>query len=67
MSDAQAAYQRALLRLLHQGATPEQIRTALLADPALTELADYIESLDPHALVVAGALVARWSGHDQPL
>ena len=67
MTDVQATYQRALLRLLHDGASPEEIRAALLADPALAELSDYIEDLDGHALVVARELVARWSGRDQPL
>lgn len=67
MSDVQAAYQRALLRLLHDGAGPEEILARLLADPALVELSDYIESIDPHALVVARELVAHWSGRDQPL
>lgn len=66
MTDVQAAYQRALLRLLHDGAGPEEVRTKLLADPDLVELSDYIMSLDLHALVVARELVARWSGRDNP-
>lgn len=64
MTDVQAAYQRALLRLLHDGAGPDEIRATLLADSDLVVLRDYIMSLDLHALVVARELVARWSGRD---
>ncbi len=67
MTDVQARYQSALLRLLRTGADPEVIRATLADDPALAELRDYVMSLDAHALSVAVELVATWSGTKDPM
>ncbi|MEM7156694.1 MAG: hypothetical protein AAF799_27850 [Myxococcota bacterium] len=54
-------YQRRLLALLAAQASPDELIAQLRADPVLEPLRDYIEQLDPHALVVAAELVARWA------
>jgi len=64
MTDVQARFQAALLRLLRQDLPAPTIRDRLHADPTLSELADYIASLDLHALAVAQALVAKWHPTD---
>ena len=53
-------YQQRLLDLLMRGHEPAGIVWALRADPQLAPLREYIEGLDPHALVVAAELIARW-------
>lgn len=53
-------WQVRLLELLREGKAPAEIRAALLADPELRPLHAYAAGLDPHALVVAAELVAKW-------
>ena len=60
-------YQRRLVELLREGIEPEAIRAALVATPELSPLRRYLEGLDLHALAVATALVARWSGVEPTL
>jgi len=60
--DVLRCYQRRLVELLREGVEPEAVRAALLATPQLASLRSYIEGLDLHALAVATALVAKWSG-----
>ena len=64
MTDVQARYQAALLGLLREDMPASTLRDTLLADPTLAELAEYIASLDLHALVVARELVAKWHPTD---
>ena len=56
-----AAYQKALLICLRDGATPAQVRARMLADPQLAPLHDYVRTLDDDALVIARQLVAKWA------
>ncbi len=53
-------YQRRLGQLLLAGEKPETIRARLREDPALTELREYIDSLQDTPLRIAAELAARW-------
>ncbi len=55
-----AHYQRQLSALLLAGKGPEQIRQALLQDPKLESLREYIQSLQDAPLVVAAQLATQW-------
>jgi hypothetical protein len=53
-------YQIRLGELLDRGASPDEIRAALLADEALDGLRDYVQRMDDRALAVAVELRRTW-------
>lgn len=55
-----ARHQHHLVTRLREGGEPESIVDALLGEPSLAPLHDYVASLDLHAVAVAAGLVARW-------
>ena len=53
-------YQGRLTELLDAAASPDEIRAALLGDPDLAPLRDYIERMDDRALAIAVELRQKW-------
>jgi hypothetical protein len=59
-------YQKKLAALLDEGATPDAIRAALLADPDLAPLHAYVRDMDDRALEVATQLRRTWGRAHSP-
>ena len=55
-----AAFQAALLELLAQGLSPEEVIARLRSDAAFAPFADYVETFEPRMVEVAAALVKKW-------
>jgi hypothetical protein len=55
-----AAFQAALLDVLHAGGTPEEMRARLLGHEFAVEFVDYIRQFDDRMLLVAAELVQKW-------
>ena len=58
-----ARYQQRLGELLDEGASPDAIKAALLADEQLAPLHDYVRRMDDRALEVASELRRTWGEH----
>jgi hypothetical protein len=55
-----SAFQAALLELLSQPLSPDELIARLRTDAAFAPFADYIETFEPRMVEVAAALVKKW-------
>jgi hypothetical protein len=61
-----ARFQDRLLELLADGKSPDAVRAALLADPALKDFHAYAEAMEPRMLEVAAELARKWGVRGKP-
>jgi hypothetical protein len=61
-----AAFQAALLDLLYQPLTPQEILARLKTDAAFKPYASYVEKMDVRSVEVAAHLVKKWGKLTQP-
>jgi hypothetical protein len=55
-----AAFQRALLELLAEPLSPEEMMSRLRSDEVFAPYRDYIETFEPRFVEVAAALMKKW-------
>ena len=56
-----AAFQTALLEVLHAGGDPAVMRASLLSRVSSDEMAAYVNQFEERMLVVASELVQKWA------
>lgn len=55
-----ARFQSALLDLLHEPLSVDEIRQRLLSDPEFAVYRSYVEAMEPRMLEVAAELTKKW-------